>query len=147
MGQEPATPRWTFLTNHGHVLLCLAQSPGLRLRDVALQVGVTERAVQRIVADLEEGGYLTRRRAGRQNEYDIDRDRPLRHPVEAHQSVRSLIALGTETRGRVAARAPRRGGSAATAGGGAKAGATAKVGAAMKAGAAVTSGPRRARLR
>lgn len=116
MEQKPAAARWTFLTNHGHVLLCLAQSPGLRLRDVATQVGVTERAVQRIVADLEEGGYLTRRRSGRQNEYDIDSDRPLRHPVEAHHSVRALIALGAEPRGRVAAQAPRRGGTAAKAG-------------------------------
>ncbi len=95
-------PRWTFLTNHGHVLLCLARSPALRLRDVAVEVGITERAVQRIVADLEEGGYLTRRRSGRQNEYDIDGDRPLRHPVEAHQRVRSLIALAADPRPRAA---------------------------------------------
>lgn len=88
------TPRWTFLTNHGHVLLTLAQSPGITLRDVAMQVGVTERAVQRIVADLEDAGYLTRRRSGRQNEYEIDADQPLRHPVEAHQTVRALIDLG-----------------------------------------------------
>lgn len=87
------TPRWTFLTNHGHVLLTLAQAPGLTLRDVAMQVGVTERAVQRIVADLEDAGYLRRRRSGRQNEYDIDVDQPLRHPVEAHQRVRALIEL------------------------------------------------------
>ena len=115
MEQKPAEARWTFLTNHGHVLLCLAQSPGLRLRDVALQVGVTERAVQRIVADLEDGGYLTRRRSGRQNEYEIDRDQPLRHPVEAHHSVRGLIALGAEPHGRGAAKAPRRGTTAAKA--------------------------------
>lgn len=92
---DPTGPRWTFLTNHGHVLVCLAQSPGLTLRDVALQVGVTERAVQRIVHDLEEGGYLTRRRSGRQNEYEIDGTLPLRHPVEAHQSVRALIDMAT----------------------------------------------------
>ena len=60
-----AAPRWTFLTNHAHVLLCLVRSPEWRLREVAQAVGVTERAVQRIVTDLEEGGYLTRRRAGR----------------------------------------------------------------------------------
>lgn len=85
--------RWTFLTNHGHVLLCLARSPELRLRDVAAEVGVTERAVQRIVADLEEGGYLTRRRTGRHNEYEINTSRPLRHTLEAHQSVQSLLRL------------------------------------------------------
>lgn len=102
MAQDAPRPRWTFLTNHGHVLLCLAQSPDLRLRDVAALVGVTERAVQRIVADLEEAGYLTRRRTGRQNHYDIDRDQPLRHPVEAHHKVRALIALASGPRGEVA---------------------------------------------
>lgn len=86
--------RWTFLTNHGHVLLCLARSPELRLRDVAAEVGVTERAVQRIVADLEEAGYLTRRRTGRQNAYAIDTRLPLRHPVEADHTVEELLALG-----------------------------------------------------
>lgn len=93
MAHQSDAPRWTFLTNHGHVLLCLAQAPELRLRDVAERVGVTERAVQRIVADLEEGGYLTRRRTGRQNAYDIDPDRPMRHPVEADHTVRTLMAL------------------------------------------------------
>ena len=89
-----ATGAWTFLTNHGHVLVCLARTPGARLRDVAAQVGITERAVQRIVADLEAGGYLTRHRSGRQNEYEIDDLKSLRHPVEAHQSVATLLALG-----------------------------------------------------
>lgn len=93
MANEPGSARWTFLTNHGHVLLCLAQAPELRLRDVAERVGVTERAVQRIVADLEEAGYLTRHRAGRQNEYEINGRQPMRHPVEAHQTVGALIAL------------------------------------------------------
>ena len=58
-------PDWTFLSNHGHVLLCIAQEPEIRLRDVAERVGITERAVQRIVADLEEAGYLSRAREGR----------------------------------------------------------------------------------
>lgn len=93
MAKHSGTSKWTFLTNHGHVLLCLAQASDLRLRDVADQVGVTERAVQRIVADLEDGGYLRRRRLGRQNVYEIDAEQPLRHPVEAHHSVGALIAL------------------------------------------------------
>lgn len=87
----PAT--WTFLTNHGHVLLCLARDSRVRLRDVAAAVGITERMVQRIVADLEGAGYLKRRKDGRRNQYEIDPDRPLRHPVESHQAVRVLIAL------------------------------------------------------
>jgi predicted ArsR family transcriptional regulator len=101
---RPSQPKWTFLTNHGHVLLCLARSPGLRLRDVAVEVGLTERAVQRIVADLEEGGYLTRHRLGRQNAYEIDDQQPLRHPIEAHQSVRALIALSADVQPRASGR-------------------------------------------
>lgn len=84
---------WTFLSNHAHVLLCIAQEPEVRLRDVAERVGITERAVQRIVADLEEGGYLSRVRAGRRNHYEVHADRPLRHPVEAHQDVSVLLDL------------------------------------------------------
>jgi DNA-binding Lrp family transcriptional regulator len=109
MTHAGGAPRWTFLTNHGHVLLCLAQAPELRLRDVAALVGVTERAVQRIVADLEEAGYLTRRRTGRQNAYRIDIDRPMRHPVEARQTVRALLALvGLSTHAGATAGARRR---------------------------------------
>lgn len=90
---DGSSRRWTFLTNHGHVLVCLARSPELRLREVAQRVGVTERAVQRIVADLEEAGFLTRHRAGRQNEYEIDVDRPMRHAVEADSTVGTFLRL------------------------------------------------------
>ncbi len=86
-------PDWTFLSNHSHVLLCIAQEPGVRLRDVAERVGITERAVQRIVADLEAGGYLSRVRTGRRNVYEVHADRPLRHPVEAHRQVAALLDL------------------------------------------------------
>src|SRR4028118_1016601 len=85
--------RWTFLTNHSHVFLCLAEDPEIRLRDVAERVGITERAAQRIVADLEEGGYLSRSREGRRNRYEVHADRPLRHPVEAHREVNVLLNL------------------------------------------------------
>ena len=84
---------WTFLTNHGHVLICLARRPGTTLRDVAIDVGITERAVQRIVADLEAGGYLVRHRTGRRNEYQVNALKPLRHPIEAHQNVARLLDL------------------------------------------------------
>ncbi len=73
---------WTFLSNHAHVLICIAQEPGVRLREVAARVGITERAVQHIVADLEEGGYLSRAK-GRRNHYELHADRPFRHPVAA----------------------------------------------------------------
>ncbi|MGC9260414.1 MAG: winged helix-turn-helix transcriptional regulator [Phycisphaerae bacterium] len=86
-------PTWTFLSNHGHVLLCLARQPGLRLRDVAAQVGITERAVQRIVADLERAGYLRHRRRGRRNRYEFRANIHLRHPVEDHRTVGELIGF------------------------------------------------------
>jgi DNA-binding IclR family transcriptional regulator len=84
---------WTFLTNHAHVLVCIAQYPETRLRDVADQVAITERAVQRIVADLEEAGVLTRLRDGRRNRYQINRNVALRHPVEAHRTVNDLLEM------------------------------------------------------
>ena len=84
---------WTFLTNHAIVLLCLAADPNQRLRDVAASVGITERAVQRIVADLEEAGYVTRTRVGRRNRYELHPDLPLRHPVQRHRQIGDLIAL------------------------------------------------------
>ena len=84
---------WMFLTNHAIVLLCLAADPGQRLRDVAVEVGITERAVQRIVADLEDAGYLTRTRVGRRNRYELHPDLPMRHPVQRHHQIGDLIAL------------------------------------------------------
>lgn len=91
---ESAAPAWTFLSNHAHVLICIAGEPEIRMRDVAARVGVTERAVQRIVAELEAGGYLTVTREGRRNKYVVNPDLPLRHPVEAHRDVGALIELG-----------------------------------------------------
>ncbi len=73
---------WTFLTNHTHVLLCLSRDPGMRMRDIAQEVGITERAVQRIIADLRSTGYLTGTRDGRRVEYTVHRDKHLRHPLE-----------------------------------------------------------------
>jgi len=84
---------WTFLTNHAHVLLAIAAAPEHTLREVAETVGITERAVQRIVGELEAAGYLHRDRSGRRNTYALDPDLPLRHPLERHHSVKALIAL------------------------------------------------------
>jgi hypothetical protein len=84
---------WTFLTNHSHVLLSIASDPAIRLRDVAQNVGITERAAQRIVADLIEGGYLTSTRIGRRNRYTVNPDRALRHPIERHCRIASLLSL------------------------------------------------------
>ena len=96
-GDAAATPPvdesgWTFLTNHSHVLICLARDPELRLRDLADQVGITERAVQGIVKDLVTAGCLTRHREGRRNRYDIVADRPMRHRVERQHVVGDLLA-------------------------------------------------------
>lgn len=88
-----AARHWTFLSNHGHVLVCLARDPEARLRDVALAVGITERAVQKIVSDLEEAGVVERVREGRRNRYRLFLDRPLRHPIEAHRTVGSLLGM------------------------------------------------------
>lgn len=88
-----ARPAWTFLSNHAHVLLLIAKDPEIRLRDVAENVGITERAVQRIVADLEADRYLERERTGRRNRYQVHRDMPLRHPIEAHRRIGNLIEL------------------------------------------------------
>lgn len=85
------SPGWTFLTNHAHVLISVADDPQLRIRDLAARVGITERAVQRIIADLEEAGYLTHEREGRRNVYRVRANRPLRHPVESHQTLSALL--------------------------------------------------------
>jgi predicted transcriptional regulator len=84
---------WTFFTNHAHVLFCISQDPDVRLRDVAATVGITERAAQRIVAELEEAGYLDHERHGRRNHYEIIDDAPLRHSVESHIEVRDLLNI------------------------------------------------------
>jgi len=90
---DPQPTGWTFLTNHAHVLLCLTQKPQPPLRDVARLVGITERSVQRIVADLEAGGYLVREREGRRNRYEVRRTLPLRHPIEQHRRIGDLIDM------------------------------------------------------
>jgi hypothetical protein len=82
---------FTFLTNHGHVLVCIARDGDPRLRDIAQCVGITERAAQRILRDLEEEGYVSRKRVGRRNLYDIHSDLPLRHELEQDVSIGKLL--------------------------------------------------------
>lgn len=82
---------WTFLTNHAHVLLEIAAQPDIRVRDIALRVGITERATQRIIAELAQSGYLDVERDGRRNRYRVRRSQPLRHPTERHHKVGELI--------------------------------------------------------
>lgn len=86
-------PEWTFLTNHAQVFLCIAQNEHITAREIAHTVGITERAVQRIIDDLEKGGYIQRFRDGRSNRYSISLDMPLRHPAQHGQPVRDLLAV------------------------------------------------------
>jgi predicted transcriptional regulator len=84
---------WTFFTNHGHVLVCLATDPEVLLRDVATSIGITERAVQQIVGDLEQAGVIIRLRVGRRNRYVVRREEQFRHPVELGVTIGEFVDL------------------------------------------------------
>jgi DNA-binding MarR family transcriptional regulator len=86
-------PRWSLLTNHGHVLVCVAGNPDARLRDIAQSVGITERTAAQIVNDLEQAGYLTKTRDGRRNRYEIDGERRVRTPRLATMTIAQLLGL------------------------------------------------------
>jgi hypothetical protein len=87
---------WTLLTGHGHVLVEIARNPEARMRDISAVVGLTERTVQAIVADLEAAGYLTRGRIGRRNLYTVDRDSLFRHSAQEGLRVGPLLDLLAE---------------------------------------------------
>ncbi len=93
--EAPRGASWTFLTNHGHVLLAVAADPDARVADIAARVGVTQRAALSILRDLEEGGYLTRSRRGRRTHYDVRPHQHFRHPSTAAHEVDELIAIFT----------------------------------------------------
>ncbi len=84
---------WTFFSNYGHVLVCLSRNSEARLRDVALEVGITERAVQKIVRDMQDAGFLTVSKHGRRNRYRLNKRKSLRHGLESHCNVGKLLAL------------------------------------------------------
>lgn len=86
-----APPPWTFLSNHGHVLVCIVRDPNVRVREIAQAVGITERAVQRILSELEEARVIVRTRQGRRTHYDVNERLPLRHPIEAQHSIGELV--------------------------------------------------------
>ena len=86
---------WTFITNHARVMMVISQDPTVRLRDIASSLDITERAAQRIVTELVDEGYLSRKREGRRNTYTLHLDQPLRHPLESHRTIRELIELVT----------------------------------------------------
>ena len=91
MTSPASKPGFTYLTNHTHVLVALDANPEARVRDLAATVGITERAVQRIIADLEAAGVLERQRTGRRNHYYVLRASRLRHPLESHCTVGGLL--------------------------------------------------------
>ncbi|MER5413516.1 winged helix-turn-helix domain-containing protein [Streptomyces virginiae] len=98
MESEHRGPRrngWTFLTNHARVLIAIARDPGIRLRDIAVECGLTERTVQAIVTDLEADGYLSRTRDGRRNRYVVASGARFRHPAEADHEIAGLLAYLT----------------------------------------------------
>jgi hypothetical protein len=84
---------WTFLTNHGRVLLCIARDPGIRLRDIAASVGITERSAFGIVTDLADAGYLVKERDGRRNRYEVQAHLPLREPTSRERTIGEMLAL------------------------------------------------------
>jgi DNA-binding IclR family transcriptional regulator len=88
---------WTFFTNHAHVLVCITQNPEIRVSEIARSVGIGERAVHNIVADLVEAGYVTRTKQGRRNRYSVDLAQPLRHPLEAEHLVADVFVPFVES--------------------------------------------------
>jgi DNA-binding transcriptional ArsR family regulator len=84
---------WTFFSNNAHVLVCLTQTPQPTTREIAIKVGITERAVQRIVMRLVEAGVLTVMKDGRRNRYELDLDQQLRHPLESHKTIGEFLRL------------------------------------------------------
>jgi len=91
--QNDRSSNWTLLTGHGHVLVEIARNPGARMRDISAAAGITERAVQLIIADLEEAGYLTRHREGRRNSYVVNTDSPFRHAAQDGHRIGPFLEL------------------------------------------------------
>ena len=89
--ETPPRSSWDFLTNHAHVLVCVARDPGVRLRDIASEVGITERAAHRILSELVADGYVLREKRGRRNRYEIVADLPLRHPLLRERELGDLL--------------------------------------------------------
>ena len=97
MDDHRTAPGWSFLTNHGQVLVCIAHDPGIRLRDIGERVGITERAAHRIVSELVAAGYIARERDGRRNRYTINSQSALPDPIASERSVGELLEILTRT--------------------------------------------------
>ena len=88
---EPESPAWTFLSNHAHVLICIARQPDIRLSELADLVGIQERTAHRIIHELSDAGYISVEKVWRNNVYEIDLNHPLRHPLESDHDIREII--------------------------------------------------------
>ena len=88
-----AIANWSFLSNHGRVLLCIADDPAMRLRDIAARLGITERRAHGIVTDLTEAGYVAKRKDGRRNRYQIHADLPLPEPASQQRTIGEFLAM------------------------------------------------------
>lgn len=89
----PRMPTWGFLTNHARVLLCIARDPGVRLRDIAVSVGITERSAFAIVSDLAVAGYIVKEKGGRRNRYRVEAQRPVPESADRRLAIGDLLAL------------------------------------------------------
>lgn len=105
---------WSFLTNHARALLCIADDPGVRLRDIAAALGITERSAFAIVADLTDAGYVVKERAGRRNRYEIQHDLPLREATSRERTIGDVLDVLADTGSSRRRRATRRSVDAAT---------------------------------
>ena len=104
---DPGIPQFDFLTNHAHVLVCVARDPGVRLRDIADAVGITERATHRILSELVDAGFVVREKVGRRNHYQVVTGFPLPHPLVEQKEVGDLLGLLVERRRRSTKGSPR----------------------------------------
>jgi DNA-binding MarR family transcriptional regulator len=93
MKQALELPEWTFLSNHGHVLIQLSMNPDSRVRDIAETVGITERSTLSILSDLERGGFISVERVGRRNTYRVNPNKNFRHPNEARKPIGALMKI------------------------------------------------------
>ena len=93
MSKVATASSWTFLSNHGHILIHLHNSPDSRVREIADAVGITERSALSILSDLEDGGYISVERVGRRNHYRVNPNKNFRHPIEAQKPLSSLLKI------------------------------------------------------
>ena len=99
-GKVNGVAEWSFLTNHARVLMCIAHDPGIRLRDIASTLNITERTAYGIVTDLTKGGYVVKEKDGRRNRYQIQADLPLREPISQERTIGEVLALLLESNSR-----------------------------------------------